>query len=114
MGKELTKREEKALAAEEWKKAMPAILSKNIALQQKALKVVDEKLDQCSAAQAATVYGILHDKCRLMVGQTDNSDKTFNMYFGGDVNMGDTQGLLNRVLTRMKEDNTEMEVVEKK
>lgn len=35
----------------------------------KALQVIESKLDDCSAPQAATVYGILHDKMTTMEGQ---------------------------------------------
>ena len=42
----------------------------SIELAKKALKQIDEKLPQASAAQAAMVYGILRDKERLDAGES--------------------------------------------
>ena len=97
-----------------WKEALPGLLEQNVRIQKKALEVIEQKIDQVSAAQAATIYGILHDKCQMIMGQNADQNATVNMYFGGDIpSIADTAGVMQRVVARMqKADDAEFEVVE--
>lgn len=116
MGKnEVVKKDKNAYKAI-WHEALPGLLEKNISLQAKALAVIEEKIDQVSAAQAATIYGILHDKCQMIMGTSGDQNNTVNMYFGGNIPSDDDVGaLMERVVARMqKKDDTEFEVVEEK
>lgn len=97
-----------------WKEAMPGLLEQNLRIQKKALDVIEEKIEGVSAAQAATIYGILHDKCQMMIGSRQGEQSTtMNMYFGGEVpKMEDIGDLMQRVVSRMHaKDDTEFEVV---
>ena len=116
MGKnEVVKKDKNAYKAI-WHEALPGLLEKNISLQAKALAVIEEKIDQVSAAQAATIYGILHDKCQMIMGASGDQNNTVNMYFGGNIPSDDDVGaLMERVVARMqKKDDAEFEVVEEK
>jgi len=111
-------KKEQALTAKEkalmtYDEQLPDLISTNVLLQKKALDVIEEKIDACSAAQAATIYGILHDKCQLLVGARNEQNNQINMFFGDTMDMGDQSALMQRVIDRMsKKDDSEMEVVE--
>ena len=96
-----------------WQDALPGLVEQNVRIQKKALDVIEEKIDQVSAAQAATIYGILHDKCQMILGANASQNSTVNMYFGGDVpSVAETAGVMQRVIARMqKTDDAEFEVV---
>lgn len=114
MGKnELSKRETKSAYKQIWRDAMPGLLEQNVRIQKRALDVIEAKIDQVSAAQAATIYGILHDKCQMIMGSSGDQNNTVNMYFGADIsNSDDVSALMQRVVDRMqKKDDTEFEVV---
>lgn len=51
----------------EQKRILQAACAKNMS---KALVRIEEKIDDCSAPQAAMVFGILFDKDRLMAGES--------------------------------------------
>lgn len=97
-----------------WKEALPSLLEQNVRIQKKALNVIEEKIGQVSAAQAATIYGILHDKCQMIMGQNGDQNATVNMYFGGDIpSVAETASVMQRVVERMhKADDAEFEVIE--
>lgn len=97
-----------------WKEALPGLVEQNVRIQKKALNVIEEKIGQVSAAQAATIYGILHDKCQMLLGANAEQNATVNMYFGGDIpSVEETASVMQRVVERMhKADDAEFEVVE--
>lgn len=97
-----------------WKEALPGLVEQNVRIQKKALNVIEEKIGQVSAAQAATIYGILHDKCQMILGQNAEQNATVNMYFGGDIpSVAETASVMQRVVERMHKGNdAEFEVVE--
>ena len=111
----LTKKDKEAYQVI-WKEALPGLIEQNVRIQKKALNVIEEKIGQVSAAQAATIYGILHDKCQMILGQNSDQNATVNMYFGGDIpSVADTAGVMQRVVERMQRGNdAEFEVVEEK
>lgn len=111
----LTKKDKEAYQVI-WKEALPGLIEQNVRIQKKALNVIEEKIEQVSAAQAATIYGILHDKCQMILGQNADQNATVNMYFGGDIpSVADTAGVMRRVVERMQRGNdAEFEVVEEK
>ena len=94
-----------------WQEALPGLLERNVSLQMRALDIIEEKIDGVSAAQAATIYGILHDKCQMIIGQQADKSATVNMYFGGDIpTADDTSKLMQRVLDRMHGKDSEKKV----
>lgn len=66
----------------------------------KSLQVISDKLEDSSAAQAATIFGILYDKLDKAV----NNDSTVSSGITVNVNMSDNDklDLLQRVLDRQK------------
>lgn len=67
-----------------------------------ALQQVHKKLPEASAAQAATIYGILFDKQQIMAGNTNQG--TLNLSFDlSGMSADDTASLMQRVLDRQKE-----------
>ena len=102
----------KEAALKAYDEMMPSILSANIELQHKALEVVRDKIDACSAQQAATIYGILHDKAQMMIGPREQNNQ-FNIFMGDMMDMGDTSDLMRRVASRMMSEETDMEVIDK-
>lgn len=54
------------------------LIDQSITLMGKALDQIDTKIADCNAVQAATVYGILHDKVAIMQGQVAGQGNTTN------------------------------------
>lgn len=105
----ITKKESKtAKYTREWEEALPDLVSQNVRLQKRALNVIELKIDECSAKEAATVYGILHDKCNTLIGPKETGGNTYNMYLGNmDIADADANGmasLMERVADRMRKD----------
>lgn len=101
MGK-LTKKDNRSAYLQIYEDALPDIMETNVKLQRKALEVIEKKIDDVSAAQAATIYGILHDKCHMIMSSRTEQNTQFNMYFGDTVSSDEASGLMERVLNRMK------------
>lgn len=88
---------------------LPDLISNNLRLQEKALQIIEEKLGGASAAQAATIYGILSDKTTAIIGRTAQSGNTFNMIFTGTEGIN-AEELMEKVLSRAKEKSAAIEV----
>ena len=109
---EITKsKNKKEQAIESWEDALPYVVKKNTELQRKALDVIDEKIDECNAVQAANIYSKLHGALETLVGTPKAQEgKTYNMYFA-DVTQGEAADLMGRVLQRM---NSEIVIDDKR
>ena len=88
---------------------LPDLISKNLELQKRALRVIEEKIDSASAAQAATIYGILSDKTTNIMGKSAQTGNTINMFFT-DVDSVNGNELMEKVLLRAKEKKSAIEV----
>ena len=92
-------------------KKLPQLLSVNLELQERALEVVRDKIDQANAVQAATIYGILHDKASAMTGNAGIGNQNINMYIGDNkMSSSDMVELIGRVADRMKNQKTAIDV----
>ena len=67
-----------------------------------ALQQVHRKINDASAAQAATIYGILFDKQRIMMDNLSGSSAG-NTFIINGMSGDDTMQLLQRVLERQKQ-----------
>lgn len=89
-----------------YKEALPDLISQNTALQDRALKIVAEKIDQANAVQAATIYGILSDKMTGLLAQRSEGNNTFNMYFGKEkMDPKEMAELMGKVMHRIKSED---------
>ena len=80
-----------------------------------ALDVVIDKIEDCNAYQAATVYGILSDKLARMEGIIDPSGgNTTNNLIINNMSKEDISKLLGRAMSRMQPDVIEGECREVK
>lgn len=69
-----------------------------------ALDVVIDKIEDCNAYQAATVYGILHDKLSRMEGiETVQQGSTTNNILINNMSQDDMAKLLGRVMSRLSQ-----------
>ena len=69
----------------------------------KALKVIDRKINDCNAYQAATIYGILFDKIQKMEGAEGAGDgTTINNTYIMQMPEQEQYGLMAKVAERMK------------
>lgn len=77
------------------------MIRRSVNIMSKALNVIEEKLDACSAPQAATVYGILHDKMAMLEGQGGDGSGTTNIFIN---QMPDDEAsrLMGKALERMR------------
>lgn len=84
------------------------LVSKSIVIMDKALDVMDRKIDGCTAIQAATVYGILHDKVQAIQGNggPEPGSVTNNIMING-MNEEEASRIMEKVLARMKSDPVE-------
>ena len=69
---------------------------------EKALQQTYEKLPDASAAQAATIYGILFDKQQMIVGSAGSSNFNFNLDLSG-MDPDQAVSLMQRVIDRKQE-----------
>jgi hypothetical protein len=80
-----------------------ALVDKSITIMDKALDVIERKIDACSAPQAATVYGILPDKVQAIqgTGGPEAGSVTNNIMING---LGEEEAsrIMQKVLARMK------------
>lgn len=110
---ELAKKKESIAAI--WEDRIPDLLSQNVRIQKKALDTIEAKIGDANAYQAALVYGILHDKCQLIVGGKKDGEggvNSFNMFFGADIPENKQMELMEKVLRRAKMPSEEVEEVE--
>lgn len=69
----------------------------------KALQVIIDKVDNCNAYQAATIYGILFDKAEKMEGAgREGQGSTTNNFIIGSLGEDEAMKLLTRTFDRMK------------
>lgn len=68
---------------------------------QEALQQIHRKLPDASAAQAATIYGILFDKQQILSGSNNQAQLNFSFDLTG-LSADDTASLMQRVLDRQK------------
>lgn len=102
----------KEQALNKYDEELPNLISTNVKLQKKALTVIEEKIDNCNAVQAATIYGILHDKCTALVGNRQEQNTQFNMFIGDGFTSDAQNDLMEKVLKRMKSrEEAEEEIV---
>lgn len=94
-----------------WEDSVEDILFQNVYLQKKALERVEETIESANALQAATIYGILHDKCQSIVAPKMGETGTFNMYIGNDIPDDRIAGIMERVVERTKQTSQEEPVV---
>lgn len=69
---------------------------------QEALQQVHKKLPEASAAQAATIYGILFDKQQILSGSTNQAQVNLSFDLTG-LSADDTASLMQRVLDRQRQ-----------
>ena len=92
--------------------AYSKLVDNSMFLMSEAQKVIYEKLPQSSAAQAATIYGILADKTRYMT-EGSRSGASTSLHFDLAGLSGDEQGkLLDRVLQRQQQRQEEREAID--
>ena len=89
---------------------LPDLISNNLRLQKRALEVIEQKIDSASAAQAATIYGILSDKTSAIMGKTAQGGNTINMIFNGSDAVTDPEELMEKVLARARSKEEAIEV----
>ena len=89
---------------------LPDLISNNLRLQKRALEVIEQKIDSASAAQAATIYGILSDKTSAIMGKTAQGGNTINMIFNGSDAVTDPEELMEKVLARARSRSAAIEV----
>jgi transposase-like protein len=69
----------------------------------KALKVIDKKIGDCNAYQAATIYGILFDKAERIEGASKEQNAgTINNFIIGSLGESEAVDLMIRAAERMK------------
>mgnify|MGYP001002799973 CR=1 FL=1 len=112
-GNQIQKKKGGSLVAT-WDDAVHDILTQNVRLQGKALHVIESKIEEANAYQAALIYGILHDKCQQIVAPKAGEGNTFNMYMGSAIPDEQASALIDKVLKRaMQEENiVDADVVE--
>lgn len=92
--------------------AYSKLIDNSMFLMSEAQKVIYEKLPQSSAAQAATIYGILADKTRYMT-EGSRAGASTSLHFDLAGLSGDEQGaLLDRVLQRQQQRQEEREAID--
>ena len=88
------------------------MLQNNLMLMNRAQQVIYEKLPQSSAAQAATIYGIIFDKNdKLMNGRQEQH--TTNLHINvGNLSAEEQYAILDRALQRQEQRTEEIEAIE--
>ena len=88
-----------------------SLMDQTLILMDKSLKQIDAKIDKATAIQAATIFGILHDKLAVMQGQVEAAEgatinNTFILNMQGSP---EAVRLMQRSLSRMRSDNAPVE-----
>ena len=78
------------------------LIDKSVTIMGKALEVVEAKINACSAPQAATVYGILHDKVQAMQGALQQTGSVTNNIMINGVGEEEASRIMTKVLSRMR------------
>lgn len=88
------------------------MLQNNLMLMNRAQQVIYEKLPQSSAAQAATIYGIIFDKNdKLMNGRQEQH--TTNLHINvGNLSAEEQYAILDRALQRQEQRTEEIEAID--
>lgn len=97
---------------EKIEKEYKLMLQNNLMLMNRAQQVIYEKLPQSSAAQAATIYGIIFDKNdKLMNGRQEQH--TTNLHINvGNLSAEEQYAILDRALQRQEQRTEEIEAIE--
>lgn len=88
------------------------MLQNNLMLMNRAQQVIYEKLPQSSAAQAATIYGIIFDKNdKIMNGRQEQH--TMNLHINvGNLSAEEQYAILDRALQRQEQRTEEIEAID--
>lgn len=88
------------------------MLQNNLMLMNRAQQVIYEKLPQSSAAQAATIYGIIFDKNdKIMNGRQEQH--TTNLHINvGNLSAEEQYAILDRALQRQEQRTEEIEAID--
>lgn len=80
------------------------LISRSVTIMDKALNRIDETIDKCSAPQAATVYGILHDKVAMMEGTATptGGNLTINNTYINQLPDAEAERLMKKAIGRMQ------------
>lgn len=97
---------------EKIEKEYKLMLQNNLMLMNRAQQVIYEKLPQSSAAQAATIYGIIFDKNdKIMNGRQEQH--TTNLHINvGNLSAEEQYAILDRALQRQEQRTEEIEAIE--
>ena len=97
---------------EKIEKEYKLMLQNNLMLMNRAQQVIYEKLPQSSAAQAATIYGIIFDKNdKLMNGRQEQH--TTNLHINvGNLSAEEQYAILDRALQRQEQRTEEIEAID--
>lgn len=96
---------------EKIEKEYKLMLQNNLMLMNRAQQVIYEKLPQSSAAQAATIYGIIFDKNdKIMNGRQEQH--TTNLHINvGNLSAEEQYAILDRALQRQEQRTEEIEAI---
>lgn len=97
---------------EKIEKEYKLMLQNNLMLMNRAQQVIYEKLPQSSAAQAATIYGIIFDKNdKIMNGRQEQH--TTNLHINvGNLSAEEQYAILDRALQRQEQRAEEIEAID--
>lgn len=97
---------------EKIEKEYKLMLQNNLMLMNRAQQVIYEKLPQSSAAQAATIYGIIFDKNdKIMNGRQEQH--TTNLHINvGNLSAEEQYAILDRALQRQEQRTEEIEAID--
>lgn len=97
---------------EKIEKEYKLMLQNNLMLMNRAQQVIYEKLPQSSAAQAATIYGIIFDKNdKIMNGRQEQH--TTNLHINvGNLSAEEQYAILDRALQRKEQRTEEIEAID--
>lgn len=99
-------------SAEKIENEYKLMLQNNLMLMNRAQQVIYEKLPQSSAAQAATIYGIIFDKNdKIMNGRQEQH--TTNLHINvGNLSAEEQYAILDRALQRQEQRTEEIEAID--
>lgn len=97
---------------EKIEKEYKLMLQNNLMLMNRAQQVIYEKLPQSSAAQAATIYGIVFDKCDKIINGRQEQHTT-NLHINvGNLSAEEQYAILDRALQRQEQRAEEIEAID--
>lgn len=97
---------------EKIEKEYKLMLQNNLMLMNRAQQVIYEKLPQSSAAQAATIYGIIFDKNDKLINGRQEQHTT-NLHINvGNLSAEEQYAILDRALQRQEQRTEEIEAID--